>query len=493
MDRKRRNEKFIIRCLISACFVLSLLSFDAKAAGVSREDRILILLELEDHAGKEPGSSFEFESEELSENGAEFKRQWESELETGTEMESETESETAGETKTDTALISGNGLLTESETESEDGFETEFESAAGTESVFESESENETEPEPETLVPWSEGELTIPEDLENRLALLTGIEPESETEEETEPLSEELDEAELAAAQMLEDIQLGEDFRIPMQMPEETGILPEFPYYHCGKLPMDQLFNRSRWKEDRVLSDLESTIRNMLLTYDGEWSVYVKNLNTDEDFIINDIPMKSASIMKLFIMGTVYTEIEKGNLERTDNIDYLLNRMITYSDNEASNELLYILGNSSYSAGIAKVNAFISEYGYSDMTVEYNGFSNPATVMGDGTNQVAAKDVGLLLEDIYRRTWMNRAASNEVESMMLNQDTRYKIPAGLPDGVLCGNKTGEMDGTENDAAIVYSDNCDYILVILSSDWASSDTAVARIRNLSELTYEFFND
>ena len=32
-----------------------------------------------------------------------------------------------------------------------------------------------------------------------------------------------------------------------------------------------------------------------------------------------------------------------------------------------------------------------------------------------------------------------------------------------------GNKTGEMDTTENDAAIIYGKYCDYILVVLSSD------------------------
>lgn len=54
---------------------------------------------------------------------------------------------------------------------------------------------------------------------------------------------------------------------------------------------------------------------------------------------------------------------------------------------------------------------------------------------------------------------MSRGISNEIEDMLLAQQTRYKIPAGLPEGVLCGNKTGEMDATENDAAIIYAKDC----------------------------------
>ena len=243
----------------------------------------------------------------------------------------------------------------------------------------------------------------------------------------------------------------------------------------------------------RPFSLLKRMIEKRLANYDGDWSVYVKNLETDESFVVNDQPMKSASVMKLFIMGTVYKAIEAGELERTDEVVSLLNSMITASDNEASNRLLYLLGNSSYADGIARVDAFIREYGFSDMTVEYNGFNNSATVMDPGhNNQVSAKDCGKLLEDVYRRSWINRSSANEIEQMMLNQQTRYKIPAGLPEGVSCGNKTGEMDTTENDAAVVYGRDCDYILVVLSSDWNSKDEAISRIASMSSMVYEFMN-
>lgn len=254
-----------------------------------------------------------------------------------------------------------------------------------------------------------------------------------------------------------------------------------------------EIYKIVRVGEDRPLGLLKKMVENRLDGYDGDWSVYVKNLKTDEDFVVNDRPMKSASVMKLFILGTVYKAIEAGELDRTDEVVSLLNSMITASDNEASNRLLYLLGNSSYRDGIAKVDAFIQEYGFSNMTVEYNGFNNSETVLdSEHNNQVSAKDCGKLLEDIYRRTWLNRSAANEIEQMMLNQQTRYKIPAGLPDGVSCGNKTGEMDTTENDAAVVYGEDCDYILVVLSSDWGSKDQAISRIASISKMVYEFLN-
>ena len=303
---------------------------------------------------------------------------------------------------------------------------------------------------------------------------------------------------------------LPEGFRYPMAWPQEeetaaSGISSlktlqdtrELSGYH--PVHPQELFETEQYSDlmegtaGRSLVLLQTMLRTRLESYDGDWSVYVKNLSTDESFVINDRPMKSASVMKLFIMGTVYKAFESGELARTDEVMALMNSMITVSDNEASNQLLYLLGDSSYESGIEAVNEFIRDYGFSDMTVEYNGFSNSATIMDSShSNQVAAKDCGKLLEDIYRREWVNRSVGNEIEEMLLNQNTRYKIPAGLPEGVLCGNKTGEMETTENDAAIVYGEECDYILVVLSSDWNSKDEAVARIASVSQMVYEFLN-
>ena len=249
--------------------------------------------------------------------------------------------------------------------------------------------------------------------------------------------------------------QYGENFLFPMAAAaaDPDGLpLPELKY----TMQLRGYDAVLQWKPEKTLQNLKQQLEDQIAGYDGEWSVYCKNLTTEESFVIHDSPMKSASVMKLFIMGTVYTAFENGELSRTDEIVELLHNMIVYSDNSASNALLAKLGNGNYADGIAKVDAFIDSHGFSDMTVEYNGFNDPATnTSTDHFNQVAAKDCGKLLEDIYRRTWVNRTVSNEMESLLLSQDTRYKIPAGLPEGVLCGNKTGEMDTTENDAAIIY--------------------------------------
>ena len=330
----------------------------------------------------------------------------------------------------------------------------------------------------EPVQPETESEMAQTEE--------TAKETESETESETEA------EPAMTPKRMRQlRARYGKRFHIPMLTPyEDTEAmlyleLPERFRLRGYTLPEIKL--------EKTMTGLEQELAGQLSEYEGEWSVYVKNLSTDEAFVLNDQPMKSASVMKLFIMGTVYKAFECGELERTEEIMSLMNKMISYSDNASSNELLSRLGSGSYADGIEKVNAFIKEYGFSDMTMEYNGFDDSATIMDpEHFNQVTAKDCGKLLEDIYRRIWVSRGVSNEIENMLLAQQTRYKIPAGLPEGVLCGNKTGEMDATENDAAIIYAKDCDYILVVLSNGWSSKDQAITRIQSVSSLVYDYLN-
>ncbi len=242
------------------------------------------------------------------------------------------------------------------------------------------------------------------------------------------------------------------------------------------------------------LTSLEGMLKEQISDYDGNWSIYLKDLATDEEFLINDVAMRSASVMKLFVLGTVYDAFESKTLERTEEVTALMSGMITASSNEDTNKLLLLLGNGSYAEGVAKVNAFIQSNGYSELTHEFNGFQDEGAILDpDHFNQVGARDLGLLLTRVYHRTFGPRSACNEVENWMLAQETRYKIPAGIPlsDSVQTGNKTGETDDTENDAAVVYTPYGDYVLVVLSNSWGDKGTAQQRIASISAKVYSYY--
>lgn len=75
-------------------------------------------------------------------------------------------------------------------------------------------------------------------------------------------------------------------------------------------------------------------------------------------------------------------------------------------------------------------------------------------------------------------------------NLLLNQECRYKIPAGLPSGVKSGNKTGEIDNYQHDAAIVYGKKTDYVIVIFSM--ANEYMGINGIKEISSIVYNYLN-
>jgi hypothetical protein len=78
-------------------------------------------------------------------------------------------------------------------------------------------------------------------------------------------------------------------------------------------------------------------------------------------------------------------------------------------------------------------------------------------------------------------------------NLLLQQERRGKIPAGLPSGTKCGNKTGELNYAENDAAIIWGPACDYVLVVFAGNISAPGTAQSQIRHLSTTVYEGMNN
>ena len=237
---------------------------------------------------------------------------------------------------------------------------------------------------------------------------------------------------------------------------------------------------------------LQDGLEHMTEAFEGTWAVYVKDLATGESVSINDAPMEAASLIKLYIMGAVMEQIQEGRLEDSDKIQDLLSEMITVSDNEAANELVrYLNENHDHQAGMKQVNRFIKNHGYEN-TRQYNGLEDSSLWYTSKVNQTSVGDCARLLEEIYQGSLVSHLASREMESLLMEQDITYKIPAALPDEAVSASKTGEVSGTENDTAIVYSKGGDFILCIMSSDWSSQDTAVEHIHEITQTVYNYFN-
>ncbi len=240
---------------------------------------------------------------------------------------------------------------------------------------------------------------------------------------------------------------------------------------------------------------LEKEIKDRLESFQGDWSVYLKDLSTGKTMEINEHAMESASLIKLYIAGTIYEKIETGELTPDDRLYSALNDMIVYSDNESSNVLVRYLydgdAGETFQDGLEVVNDFISRHGFSN-TCQVNGIADPSLWVSDGRiNETSAADCGRLLEMIYNRELVSHFASFRFETLLNKQEVNYKIPASLPEGTHISHKTGEVDDTENDAAIIYTPYGDYIFCIMSTNLTNTGDAVDHIHEITRLVHDYF--
>ena len=235
----------------------------------------------------------------------------------------------------------------------------------------------------------------------------------------------------------------------------------------------DELFA----KTSAEMEALEEELRAEIGKLGGKWSLYFKRLDTDQSIgISDDEKMVAASLIKLFVAGEFYTLAEQGELdiEKYHNAPDL---MISISDNGAANSLIN-------ACTMEKINEFAKEKGYEETEL------NRRMLEWNGTeNYTSARDCGRMLEEVLKGEYVSGEASERILEDLRNQKRTSKIPAGVPDGIETANKTGELDNVDNDAAIIWSPYCTYILCIMSSD---AGGRISEIRKLSSMVYNAVN-
>jgi beta-lactamase class A len=163
--------------------------------------------------------------------------------------------------------------------------------------------------------------------------------------------------------------------------------------------------------------------------------------------------------------------------------------MITKSSNLATNLLLDVIG-------IHSVQLALEELDIDGIRV-LRGVEDQAAFDANLNNEVTANGLMKLLRVIAEGKAYSQTASDEMLGIMLDQQYRAGIPAGLPKAARVAHKTGNISTVHHDAGIVYLEGRKpYVLVILTQFAAETGrgTAVAEVSRdifsaLAGLTYE----
>jgi beta-lactamase class A len=167
----------------------------------------------------------------------------------------------------------------------------------------------------------------------------------------------------------------------------------------------------------------------------------------------------------------------------TVTVNYLLDLMVTRSDNTAANCLIDL-------AGRERMNALIRSYQWegSEVTRKFlrRQFEDPGYEKIRGTETCA-----LHAADFMYRVWTNRLVnpwvSQQMKSLLGRQLDTAKLAAGLPRGAMFYHKTGWFSTWTNDVGIVDDGEVRYVVACFLP--LREEEATAKLKELSRRVYD----
>ena len=219
---------------------------------------------------------------------------------------------------------------------------------------------------------------------------------------------------------------------------------------------------------------LKNSILGRMKQQSGHTGFYYKNLITGEELGYQENePYLAASVIKLpvFMCISKWASEGKCSMEEkihvaqedklpicgaltlfTDELDVdirtLCRLMISISDNAATNLLIRRFG----------IPAFAEEFrqiGLEGTKLNRLLFDSEASAAGI-ENYIVPKEMGMLLEKIYRRTFVSEPVSREIEDVLFLQQINHKICGIICDEVTVAHKTGEDENLTNDVGLLYA-------------------------------------
>lgn len=225
---------------------------------------------------------------------------------------------------------------------------------------------------------------------------------------------------------------------------------------------------------EREAQALEN-IRREMEEIPGHLGFYYKNLVSGYEYgVREEEAFLAASVIKLPIFLHILAKNAAGELDMTEkllvteedkvpicgaltlftgeveaDIRTLCRLMISLSDNTATNRLINYCGMEKLAEGFRAM-------GLEKTKLRRLLFDSKASAMGI-QNEICPKEMGILLERLYRRDFVSEEVCGEALDTLLLQQIDHKINGKLNCVVPVAHKTGEDDNLSNDVGIVFAE------------------------------------
>jgi len=263
---------------------------------------------------------------------------------------------------------------------------------------------------------------------------------------------------------------------------------------------------------------LAQVIQHALPDDGGLFGVAVKDLKTGRTALLNaDAPFPSASLYKVGVMYEFYRQkqlglVSTGDVLTEQSYDYeddganlvglpgaqvtagtALQLMMTISDNVAAHMV-------EDQVGRANINRTFDQLGLHSTRIPTFAPGDP--IPRGGQAYTTAHDMLRFFQAVATGSAIDPDSNHEMIDLLLANEANERLPAMLPPGTPVAHKNGELDGTLNDAGIVYGPNGPYAIAVLSTfvpnALATPDLhgpgAAAGVRHIAQISravYDYF--
>ena len=263
-----------------------------------------------------------------------------------------------------------------------------------------------------------------------------------------------------------------------------------------------------------ILISLNLMAQNELELYisklDPEISVSMILQNSKSEILFEKNSKKqvpSASIIKIPILITFFQQVEEKKIKenqkyrltekdrvggsgdiqfeaRNSIFSYfdLATKMISVSDNTATNILINVLG-------MEDINERINRWEIPNTMLQRKMMDTDAVLKGK-QNYTSATDSNTLLLDVLNYNILNKKNGKKALDLLLRCEDNLTIPRKLPKNIPIAHKTGTLDIVRGDSAIIFGNNT-LILTIFVENFESMEQAELIIADLADISYHNF--
>lgn len=252
------------------------------------------------------------------------------------------------------------------------------------------------------------------------------------------------------------------------------------------------------------LQELQTRLRAAAAHVQARVGIAIEDLATGATSGVNmNASMPAASTIKVPVMVEVFEQMAAGRIDlnrtvhlRASDRDWgwgdlcdaplgsaytvsqLLWKMITQSDNTATNMLIRLVGRQSINAtmeNLGLTHTHVADYIRSEGDIR--------------SLRSSAGDMARLLEAIARDQLVDPWSSRQMMLILEGQTHNTLLPVPLPHDLKIAHKTGELHDTLNDVGIVEDGREPYVIAVMTTSLPTLSIGRSFIRGVSWLTYQ----